>query len=245
MADGDSLVAELAASKNKIDKNTDRSATVETSFVQQKSRRSEGRHKSLKKAACSVKKARQQGRKRAVAGEEGSGSNTNDESEHSNKFSNIFKWNKIGTSVDEEWSSGADKKTGTPESVAGPRIEITQDGIEEIGLKIFPRDLDTVTIALSKSSNSFDQNTASVHFNNNIARPESLSSSNSSLGNLPVSIDRKRNPKLRDTLSSGNDGSQPQIFISGDVTPPGKQAMPIFSWKILLDGLFLFFCIFH
>ena len=221
--DGDSLVAELEASIHNTDKNTDEGKMIETSFVQQKSRKSESRHKSLKKAACSVKKARQQGRKRATAGEEGSGSNTNEDSEHSNKFSNIFKWSKMGSSMDEDCSSGADRKTGTPDSPAGPRIEITQDGNEEIRLKIFPRDLDTVTIALSKSSNSFDQNNGSVHFNNNIARPESLTSSNSSIGNVPASIDGKRNPKLRDTLSSTVDGAHPRIFISGDVTPPGNQ----------------------
>jgi len=119
----DSLVVALeAAAASKTDKNVD-GKIVETSFVQTKKRNPECRHKSLKKAACSVKKARQQqGRKKGKTGngcqnEEGSGSNTNDESEHSSKFSSLFRWNKLGTSVDEEGSSGTDqRKTGTPDS---------------------------------------------------------------------------------------------------------------------------------
>ena len=75
---------------------------------------------------------------------------------------NFFhRWNKLGTSVDEEGSSGTDNRksnhSGTPDSPAGPRIEVTGAG-EEIRMSDFPiRDTDTVTIALSKSSNSFDQ----------------------------------------------------------------------------------------
>ncbi len=119
----DSLVVALeAAAASNTDKNVDGNI-VETSFVHTKKRNPECRHKSLKKAACSVKKARQQqGRKKGKTGngcqnEEGSGSNTNDESEHSSKLSSLFRWNKLGTSVDEEGSSGTDqRKSGTPDS---------------------------------------------------------------------------------------------------------------------------------
>ena len=229
----DSLVValEAAAAVVQTDKNVD-GKIVETSFVSVKKRNPECRHKSLKKAACSVKKARQQqGRKKGKTGsgcqnEEGSGSNTNDESEHSSKLSSLFRWNKLGTSVDDEGSSGAEhRRTGTPDSPAGPRIEVTgEDKKEDIRL-----DTDTVTIALSKSSNSFDQqkDVSMPTHNNNIAQPESFSpistSSHSSLAASCIDSNINGVKNRGGTLASsplGCGAAQPRIFVSGDVTPP-------------------------
>ena len=198
---------------------------AETSFFEQKQRVAKTRQKSLKNAACSVKNAKQQGLAKLVGHEEEcSGCNSNEDSEHSNKLSQLFKWSKLGTSVDEDKSSAEDKKTGprSPQSQIGPQIEMTINGSEETRLGVLVAQTDSVT--LSRQSSSFEQKGITVR--NESKHSDDFSPctllSNSSLGNILGSAgSESKTPK---TLSPSGP-VRPKILISDDNTPSALCAL--------------------